>query len=161
MNPFEEEGECEVAPLLPPGLLPSTAFTGVLRALLAPSCEALLEDVEARLPLRDLSSSELRVGGEDSSMLLQVESMKDFVAERGMRSLGRPRTGYSSADKMPHSLAMAHAVVLLSPGQWHSTISNLASIQDSSLDSELPVESICCPLFGSGCKVPRRMPIAF
>ncbi len=53
--------------------------------------------------------------GEVSSMLLQVDSMVDLVAERGIKSCGRPRMGCSSADRMPHSRAMAQAVVLLSP----------------------------------------------
>ncbi len=52
---------------------------------------------------------------EVSSMLLQVDSIVDLVAERDIKSCGRPRMGCSSADRMPHSRAMAQAVVLLSP----------------------------------------------
>ncbi len=60
-------------------------------------------------------SWESRGDGEVSSMLLQVDSIVDLVADRGIKPCGRPRMVCSSADRMPHSRAMAQAVVLLSP----------------------------------------------
>ena len=81
-------------------------------------------------------SWEVDVGMDDSSVLLQVESMVDLVADRCMRSFGRPSTGWSSADRMPHSLAMAHAVVLLSPAT--------RTTQDLNCEPQSPAPNLAC-----------------